>query len=108
MGPTTKIIIGALATALLGLVRTRLELAALDYSSNSYLGVQPAVALAVFQLPQANALTVANDVKKKMKKLKEKYPNDRAALQQATMELYRKHKINPLGGCLPIATGDCE
>ncbi len=34
--------------------------------------------------------------------LKERLGDDRAKLSQATMELYRKHKINPLGGCLPM------
>lgn len=35
-------------------------------------------------------------------KLKERYGDDRARLNQEMMELYRKEKINPLGGCLPI------
>lgn len=35
--------------------------------------------------------------------LKEKYGDDRAKLNQAMMEMYRTEKINPLGGCLPIA-----
>ncbi len=34
--------------------------------------------------------------------LKERYADDRAKLSQATMELYRKEKVNPLGGCLPM------
>lgn len=34
--------------------------------------------------------------------LKERYGDDRAKLNQEMMELYRKEKINPLGGCLPI------
>jgi YidC/Oxa1 family membrane protein insertase len=34
--------------------------------------------------------------------LKERYGDDRQKLSQATMELYKKEKINPLGGCLPI------
>lgn len=38
----------------------------------------------------------------RMQKLKEQYGDDRAKLQQAMMELYKKEKINPLGGCLPI------
>lgn len=38
----------------------------------------------------------------KMQKLKEIHGDDRMKLQQATMELYKKEKINPLGGCLPI------
>jgi len=38
----------------------------------------------------------------KMNQLKERYGDDKMKLQKATMELYRKEKINPFGGCLPI------
>ena len=38
----------------------------------------------------------------KMTRLKEMYGDDRARLNQEMMELYKKEKINPLGGCLPI------
>ena len=38
----------------------------------------------------------------KMQQLKENYGDDRMKMQQATMELYRKEKINPFGGCLPM------
>lgn len=38
----------------------------------------------------------------KMQKLKESYGDDRMKMQQATMELYKKEKINPFGGCLPM------
>jgi YidC/Oxa1 family membrane protein insertase len=34
--------------------------------------------------------------------LKERYGNDKQQLSKATIELYRKEKINPLGGCLPF------
>ncbi len=37
-----------------------------------------------------------------MKKLQEKYADDRAALNREVMELYRRHNVNPLGGCLPM------
>jgi YidC/Oxa1 family membrane protein insertase len=37
-----------------------------------------------------------------LKKVNEKYKNDPQAKTQATMDLYRKHKVHPLGGCLPI------
>jgi YidC/Oxa1 family membrane protein insertase len=37
-----------------------------------------------------------------LKKLQEKYKNDPQARTQAMMELYRKHGVNPLGGCLPL------
>ncbi|MFW6234111.1 MAG: membrane protein insertase YidC [Spirochaetota bacterium] len=38
----------------------------------------------------------------KMNELKEKYKNDQQKQQQALAELYRKEKVNPLGGCLPM------
>ncbi len=38
----------------------------------------------------------------RLAQLKERYGDDRAKLNQEMMELYRKEKINPLGGCLPI------
>lgn len=38
----------------------------------------------------------------KMQKIKEMYGDDRARMNQEMMELYKKEKINPLGGCLPI------
>lgn len=34
--------------------------------------------------------------------LKEKYPDDKVKQQQEMMEIYKKEKINPIAGCLPI------
>lgn len=42
------------------------------------------------------------NVAPQMQKLKERHGDDRQAMQKKIMELYRKEKINPLGGCLPI------
>ena len=38
----------------------------------------------------------------KMQAIRERYKGDPAKMNQATMELYKAEKINPLGGCLPI------
>ncbi|RMP41593.1 Membrane protein insertase YidC [Pseudomonas amygdali pv. lachrymans] len=38
----------------------------------------------------------------KLALLKEQHGDDRQKMSQAMMELYKKEKINPLGGCLPI------
>lgn len=38
----------------------------------------------------------------KIELLKERYGDDKQKFSQAVMELYRKEKVNPLGGCLPI------
>ena len=42
------------------------------------------------------------EVTPRMKALQEQYGNDKQRYQQAMMELYKKEKINPVGGCLPI------
>lgn len=38
----------------------------------------------------------------RIEQLKERYGDDKQKFQQAMMELYKKEKINPVGGCLPI------
>jgi YidC/Oxa1 family membrane protein insertase len=38
----------------------------------------------------------------RLAQLKERYGDDRQKMNTAMMELYKKEKINPLGGCLPI------
>jgi YidC/Oxa1 family membrane protein insertase len=38
----------------------------------------------------------------KMAELKEKFKNDREGMNRAVMELYKTHKVNPMGGCLPM------
>ena len=52
----------------------RVELAALDYSSNSYLDRDPAVALAVFQRPGSNALSTATAIRATMDQLSKRFP----------------------------------
>ncbi len=38
----------------------------------------------------------------KMKSLREIYKGDKQRLNEEVMKLYREHKVNPLGGCLPL------
>jgi YidC/Oxa1 family membrane protein insertase len=38
----------------------------------------------------------------RIEQLKERYGDDKQKLQMAMMELYKKEKINPVGGCLPL------
>ena len=52
----------------------KVELAALDYSSNSYLNLEPAVALAVFQRPGSNALSTAMAIRATMDQLAKHFP----------------------------------
>jgi multidrug efflux pump len=51
-----------------------IELGAKNYDVNSYLDGKAAVTMAVFQLPGSNALKTADDVKTKMAKLSERFP----------------------------------
>jgi YidC/Oxa1 family membrane protein insertase len=41
-------------------------------------------------------------IQPKINELREKYKSDQAKLGQETMALYKAHKVNPFGGCLPI------
>ena len=52
----------------------RVELAAQDYSTNSYLDMSPAVALGIFQRPGSNALATADRVEQTMQALSKRFP----------------------------------
>ena len=52
----------------------RVELAGLDYSSNSYLNLDPAVAIAIFQRPGSNALATAAAVRATMGGASKRFP----------------------------------
>jgi len=38
----------------------------------------------------------------RIQKMKEQYGDDRQAMSKAMMEMYKREKINPMGGCFPI------
>src|SRR5690349_3276554 len=52
----------------------RVELAAQDYGSNSYLNTDPAVAIAIFQRPGSNALKTAGAIRATMAELSKRFP----------------------------------
>lgn len=62
------------------------------------------IKLIFFPLSAASYRSMARmrAVAPKLQALKEKYGDDRQKMSQGMMELYKKEKINPLGGCLPI------
>ncbi len=62
------------------------------------------VKAAFFKLSATSYRSMANmrRVAPELQRLKEQHGSDRAKMSQAMMELYKKEKINPLGGCLPI------
>jgi YidC/Oxa1 family membrane protein insertase len=59
---------------------------------------------AFFKLSATSYKSMANmrRVQPKMVDIREQYADDKQKQSQAMMELYRKEKINPMGGCLPI------
>jgi YidC/Oxa1 family membrane protein insertase len=63
------------------------------------------IKIAFFPLANKSYASMAKmkAVQPQMMALKERFPDDKAKQQQALMELYKKEKINPLAGCLPIA-----
>jgi len=62
------------------------------------------IKLIFFPLSAASYKSMANmrRLSPKLKALKERYGDDRQKMSKAMMEIYKKEKINPLGGCLPI------
>ena len=62
------------------------------------------VKLVFFPLSAAGYKSMARmrKVQPRMLAIREEYANDKAKQSQAMMELYKKEKINPLGGCFPI------
>ncbi|MCB1638381.1 MAG: membrane protein insertase YidC, partial [Thiothrix sp.] len=60
---------------------------------------------AVFFWPSAasyKSMAKMKAVAPRMKEINERFSSDPQGKQKAMMELYKKEKINPLGGCLPI------
>ncbi len=62
------------------------------------------IKLLFFKLSATSYRSMANmrKLQPEMLRLKELYGDDRQKMSQATMELYKKEKVNPMGGCLPI------
>lgn len=62
------------------------------------------IKLAFYKLTEAQYKSMAKlrKVQPRMQSLKERYGDDKQRLNQAMMELYKKEKVNPLGGCLPL------
>ena len=62
------------------------------------------IKLAFYKLSAASYRSMGNmrKLQPKMEELKARCGDDRQKYGQAVMELYKKEKINPLGGCLPI------
>ncbi|MBA2648425.1 MAG: membrane protein insertase YidC [Legionella sp.] len=62
------------------------------------------IKLAFYRLSATSYKSMASmrKLQPKLQALRERYGDDKAKISQATMELYKQEKVNPLGGCLPI------
>jgi YidC/Oxa1 family membrane protein insertase len=62
------------------------------------------IKLAFYKLSETSYKSMANMRKlaPRLKSLKERYGDDKQKLNQAMMDMYKKEKVNPLGGCLPV------
>jgi YidC/Oxa1 family membrane protein insertase len=63
------------------------------------------IKLSFFQLSATSYKSMARmrKLQPRLMSLRDRYKDDKMRLNQAMMDLYKKEKINPLGGCLPIA-----
>ena len=66
------------------------------------------VKLLFFPLANKSYASMAKmkSVQPQLAALKERYPDDKVKQQQEMMEIYKKEKINPIAGCLPVALAD--
>ncbi len=55
-----------------------------------------------FTLMQLKSAAQMKKIQPEMKRIQEKYKNNQEALSRETLALYRKYKVNPLAGCLPM------
>jgi len=71
----------------------------------SILLVTVLVKLLFFPLANKSYASMAKmkSVQPQLAALKERYPDDKVKQQQEMMEIYKKEKINPIAGCLPVA-----
>ncbi|MGI6626653.1 MAG: YidC/Oxa1 family membrane protein insertase [Limnochordia bacterium] len=53
-------------------------------------------------ISQNKSMVAMRRIQPELNEIQKKYANNKEEQQKKTMELYQKHKINPLGGCLPM------
>ena len=62
------------------------------------------IKLVFYKLTESSGRSMAKmrTLQPRMQALQERYKDDRQALSQAMMDLYKREKVNPVAGCLPI------
>lgn len=60
------------------------------------------VVLLPLTIKQTRSMLALQKIQPEIKKIQEKYKDDKERLSQEMMKFYRENKINPMGGCLPL------
>lgn len=95
--------------ALLKMIYNMVVGAGMDFESLSAYAIAIFIATIIVRLiilpltlKQTKSMQNMQKIQPKLKELQEKYKNDKEKLNAKTMELYKEHKVNPFGGCLPL------
>src|SRR3954453_23417652 len=70
----------------------------------SIIGLTVVIRLLILPLTfkQVRSMQALQQLQPEMKKIQQRYKDDKQRQQQAMMEFYKKHQVNPLGSCLPL------
>src|SRR6476620_6665624 len=70
----------------------------------SIIGLTIVVRIAILPLTfkQVRSMQALQRLQPEMKKIQQRYKDDKQRQQQAMMEFYKEHQVNPLGSCLPL------
>lgn len=97
---------GAIWSSLIGLVE---ELLRILYGITHNYGlaiILLTILIRVLMYPlmqkQMTSMRDTQKIQPLMQEIQKKYKNDKERLNQELMRLYREHKVNPMGGCLPL------
>jgi YidC/Oxa1 family membrane protein insertase len=60
------------------------------------------IVLLPLSIKQTKSMREMQVIQPEVKKLQQKYKNDRQKLNEEMMKLYKEHGVNPFGGCLPL------
>jgi YidC/Oxa1 family membrane protein insertase len=70
----------------------------------SIIGLTVVIRLLILPLTfkQVRSMQALQQLQPEMKKIQQRYKDDKQRQQQAMMEFYKEHQVNPLGSCLPL------
>jgi len=94
--------LGVLKTALEWMLRFFFDLSGSYGIAIILLTLAIRLILAPLTFSQSKSMEAMKALQPEMQALQERYKDKPEEYQRKVMELYQKHKVNPLGGCLPM------